>query len=82
MLIGIEFLNTKQFSATLSPPSIKLSKFIGGKVPPPKKKKKKKSICGPDFETFPNIQNPLTLKSKWAEIAPTPVYIKVQKLAS
>ena len=41
MLIGIEFLNTKQFSATLSPPSIKLSKFIGGKVPPPKKKKKK-----------------------------------------
>ena len=44
--------------------------------------KKKKSICGPDFEAFPNIQDPPTLKSKWAEIAPTPVYLKVQKLAS
>lgn len=52
------------------------------KIGPPPPSKKKKSICGPDFETFPNIQDPLTLKSKWAEIAPTPVYLKVQKLAS
>ena len=29
MLIGIKSLNTKQFSARLSPPTVKLSSFIG-----------------------------------------------------
>ena len=33
MLIGIKSLNTKQFSARLSPPTFKLSSFIGVKIP-------------------------------------------------
>ena len=36
MLIGIESLNTKQFPATLSPPLVELSSFIGGKSSPKK----------------------------------------------
>ena len=36
MLIGIKSLNTKQCSARLSPPRVKLSSFIGGKSSPKK----------------------------------------------
>ena len=36
MLIGIKSLNTKQFSARLSPPPVKLSGFIGVKFSPRK----------------------------------------------
>ena len=36
MLIGIKSLNTKQFSARLSPPPVKLSGFIGVKFSPKK----------------------------------------------
>ena len=37
MLIGIKSLNTKQFSARLSPPPVKLSSFIGVKFSPQKR---------------------------------------------
>ena len=37
MLIGIKFLNTKQFSTRLSPPPVKLNSFIGVKFYPPKR---------------------------------------------
>ena len=37
MLIGIKSLNTKQFSARLSPPPVKLSSFIGVKSPSKKR---------------------------------------------
>ena len=36
MLIGIKSHNTKQCSARLSPPPVKLSSFIGGKFSPKK----------------------------------------------
>ena len=38
MLIGIQSLTTKQFSARLSPPPVKLSSFIGVKFPPYKER--------------------------------------------
>ena len=41
MLIGVKSLNTKQFSARLSPPPVKLSSFIGVKFLPPLQKKKR-----------------------------------------
>ena len=37
ILIGIKSLNTKQFSARLSPPPVKLSSFIGVKFSPQKR---------------------------------------------
>ena len=36
MLIGIKSLNTKQCRARLSPPCVKLSRFIGGTFSPQK----------------------------------------------
>ena len=48
-------------------------------LPPPPKKK---AFADQTLKHFQTFKTPLTLKSKWAEIAPTPVYVKVQKLAS
>ena len=44
MLIGIKSLNTKQFTARVSPPPVKLSSFIRVKSPPPPPPKKKSNL--------------------------------------
>lgn len=80
--VSIEFLKIFYVHCLTRNPFSRQNAKLDHRPPVPPPSKKKKSICGPDFETFPNIQDPLTLKSKWAEIAPTPVYLKVQKLAS